>query len=506
MANSFDFEILKEAFPDASLYCGELTGNFRFLSVDSRAVKADDGFVAVRGLKLDGRAYIESAVTNGAKLIFCEKDELDESNLKICIEQNITTILINDLYSKLSALGAVVFQNEKQRLSIVGVTGTNGKSSTVQMLAQALHLLEGCCWTLGTLGVGPFGTQKQNENTTADAITIQQELFKARTAGCSNVAMEVSSHGLVQKRVDSVPFEFAIFTNLSRDHLDYHGTMEDYFAAKRELFLFKALQHAIINIDDKYGKKLKKDREIKAQKWFISLQEPLEGADLSQWVWIDNVRLTLSGIHATVYSPWGKGQLSVAIVGRFNLYNLLSVITVLGIRLKNIDAVLQVVNQLHSVTGRMQLLSKESCPLVIVDYAHSPDALEQALRATREHCSGKVFTVFGCGGDRDPGKRQLMARVAEKLSNQVIFTDDNPRTEEPTSIIEDMREGLKKPDAVKYIASRESAIRFAIEKASEKDVVLIAGKGHESYQVIGNKKLEFSDVKVAESVMTEFAA
>jgi UDP-N-acetylmuramoyl-L-alanyl-D-glutamate--2,6-diaminopimelate ligase len=232
------------------------------------------------------------------------------------------------------------------------------------------------------------------------------------------------------------------------------------------------------------------------------LKEPTEGADLRQWIWVEDIRLTLKGIRANVFTPWGQGKIKVPLIGRFNLNNILSVVAVLGVKLQNADEVFKIVNQLTSVAGRMQLIREDDKPLIIVDYAHTPDALEQALMATREHCNGKIVTVFGCGGDRDSAKRPLMARVAEKYSNAVIFTDDNPRTETPETIIDDMRAGLKNPDKVTYVSDRKQAIEQAVASVSSLDVVVIAGKGHEGYQIIGTTKHKLSDVTLAKDVLT----
>lgn len=506
MASRFEFEKLQQAYPALELRSGAKELEFNHLYIDSRKIRNDDGFVACVGLQLDGRHYIANAIENGAKLIIAEANELPDDVVEHCQQNKTTLVTLPDLNQQLSTLMRDIYGNSEAALNVVGVTGTNGKSSSVQMIAQALHLVDGCCWTFGTLGVGPYGTQKPNVNTTADPVTIQRELHRAQRSGCGNVAMEVSSHGLAQGRVKGIQFDYAIFTNLTRDHLDYHETMEAYGAAKRELFLMPGLKNAIINVDDKFGRKLKKDQEIKAAKWFYSLQEPTEGADLSQWIWVDDIRLTLQGINATVFTPWGSGKLAVPLVGRFNLYNLLAVIAVIGIKYQDRQKIFEVVNQLTSVTGRMQLIHAAGKPLVIVDYAHSPDALEQVLKATREHCSGKIFTVFGCGGDRDPGKRPLMARVAEKYSNTVVMTDDNPRTESPEAIVDDMRQGLKQPNNVRYVSDREEAIRLAVKEASDKDVVLVAGKGHEDYQIIGERRIELCDIKVAQTILAESAA
>lgn len=506
MANTFNFDTLLESYPSMELKTGLATVTFNQLYLDSRKIRIDDAFVACVGLKLDGRNYIPTAIENGARLILAEKDGFDEQWTTLCQQNNVTLVLVENLNTLLSCLSRDIYSNRDANLTIVGVTGTNGKSSCVQMVSQALQLVDGCCWTFGTLGVGPYGTQKPNDNTTADPVTIQREIHKAKKAGCANVAMEVSSHGLVQGRVKGVKFNIGIFTNLTRDHLDYHETMDAYGEAKRQLFLMPDLEHAVINVDDKFGRKLKKDSEINANKIFYSLNEPTEGADLRQWIWVDDIRLTLRGINATVFTPWGSGKISVPLIGRFNLYNLLVVVAVLGLQLQDRNAIFETINQLTSVTGRMQLIQEPGKPLVIVDYAHSPDALEQALKATREHCSGKIFTVFGCGGDRDPGKRPLMAKVAEKYSNTVIFTDDNPRTESAENIIDDMKAGLKSSRNVRYISDREDAVETAVNEATEKDVVLVAGKGHENYQIVGDKKLELSDIKIAKSILARRSA
>ncbi len=506
MARQFDFHLFNKEFPQTTLFCGRDVVTFETLRVDSRELKNNDGFVACVGHQLDGRQFIAKAVESGARLIIAEAVDIDESLLDSCRKENITCVLIENLNGQLSKMADFLFDHPSSKLHVVGVTGTNGKSSCVQMLAQALHYLDGCCWTMGTLGCGPFGAQTPNQNTTADAVTIQHEINKAAHYGCANTAMELSSHGLVQGRVASVAFNVAVFTNLSRDHLDYHKTMDVYGDAKRQLFLMPDLEWAVINVDDKFGRKLKKDQQVKANKLFISLNEPVECADLNQWLWVDDIRLTLNGIRAVVYTPWGKGKLRVPLIGRFNLYNLLSVIAVLGIKLQDSEKLFELINRVQSVTGRMQLIRQEDSPLVIVDYAHTPDALEQALKAAREHCNGKIITVFGCGGDRDPGKRPLMARVAEKFSNRVLFTDDNPRTEDPQAIINDMRSGLKNSNKVEYIADRKEAIAHAVDMASDCDVILVAGKGHEDYQIIGSEKRFYSDIDAAKDVLSGRAA
>ncbi len=506
MASTFNFNEIQQIWPDAILSAGPDLVQFNELTVDSRQVSAGDGFIACVGHNLDGRTFVGDAVEKGASLVICEANDLSSEQLAYLQTLTITAVLLPNLMQRLSQLAGVVYQNPSQKINVIGVTGTNGKSSCVQMLAQTLHDIDGCCWTMGTLGCGAYGAQISNENTTADAVTIQKELAKAARHGCANGAMEVSSHGLVQGRVAAVKFNMAIFTNLTHEHLDYHGTMDAYGSAKRQLFLMPDLNWAIINVDDKFGRKLKKDREIKAKKMFLSSQQPMDGAELNQWIWVEDVQLKQSGIKANVFTPWGEGKLNVPLIGRFNINNILSVIAVLGIKLNDINKVLEAVNKVTSVAGRMQFVQQPDQPVIIVDYAHTPDALEQALLAVREHCTGKIYTVFGCGGDRDPAKRPLMAKVAEKFSNSVIFTDDNPRTEDPEQIFSDMRSGLKRPEKVDYIHDRKQAMHHALEKASKDDIILVAGKGHEDYQLIGDTKLHLSDVELAKELLSESAA
>ncbi|MCO7223997.1 UDP-N-acetylmuramoyl-L-alanyl-D-glutamate--2,6-diaminopimelate ligase [Pleionea sp. CnH1-48] len=501
MAKVIDFNQVFSHWGDCSVWSGNTSVVVQEIQLDSRKVESGDAFVACLGYSLDGRTFIPKAVESGASLIICEANELDESVLASCQEANIACFLVPDLSLRLSAICGEIFGHPSRSMNVVGITGTNGKSSCAQLIAQAFSLLDGACWVLGTLGYGRYGNQQPGENTTTDPIRIQQELAAAVDANCHQAAMEVSSHGLVQHRVAAIQFDTAVFTNLTRDHLDYHQTMEAYADAKKQLFLQPELKWAVINADDRVGRQLKKDPSITANKLFISINEPANGADLSQWLWVENVQLTLSGISATVHSPWGSGKLKVPLIGGFNLYNLLSTIAVLGIQLKKMPAVMDIVNRLESVKGRMQLIQQSQQPLIVIDYAHTPDALEQALLAVREHCSGKIWCIFGCGGDRDNGKRPLMARVAEKLANKVIFTDDNPRTEAPEVIIEQMRAGTKKPDAIPYIAERKEAIDYAIDKAHLGDVILLAGKGHEDYQVIGKEKIFYSDIETAEQAL-----
>ncbi|WP_168204016.1 UDP-N-acetylmuramoyl-L-alanyl-D-glutamate--2,6-diaminopimelate ligase [Aliikangiella coralliicola] len=473
------------------------------LTLDSRQIKSGDTFVAIAGYQTDGRKFIESALNNGAALIIAEADESDEYREKYGEDNRI--IWVKNLRQQVSLLASNYYQHPSHSLKAIGVTGTNGKTSCSYLIAKTLQRLHFECYLLGTLGVGQSSNLESCENTTADAITMQRVLAQAVGAGAQFVSMEISSHGIDQDRAAAVKLNSAVFTNLTRDHLDYHGSMENYGEAKRKLFLPDNLKNAVINMDDRFGRKLAKDDEISATKWLVTTKLPTSGSNLNRWIWAEDVVLSLEGLHAKIYTPWGSGKLDSPLIGQFNLTNLLLVIAALGSILKDVNPVLLALKNVRSAPGRMQKIGNKHTPLAIVDYAHTPDALEKSLMAIREHCVGMIWCIFGCGGDRDQGKRPLMARVAEKFSNRVIVTTDNPRTEPAEKIKEDIYSGFRKINKVTYIESREEAIATALKKANPGDAVLIAGKGHEDYQIIGNEKLHLSDLEIAEKHIKELS-
>ena len=471
------------------------------LVLDSRLVKKGDTFVAVSGYQTDGREFIGKAFDGGAALVLAEADESEKYQAEYADDERI--IWINQLAKQLSLIASNYYDDPSRTLKTIGVTGTNGKTSCSYLIAKTLQKMHFECFLLGTLGVGQSSSLQDTETTTADAITMQRVLAEAVDSGAQFAAMELSSHGIMQYRAEAVRLNTAVFTNLTRDHLDYHGTMENYANSKRQLFIDPNLKNAVINMDDKFGRKLSKDEAITAVKWLVTTKLPTSGSNLNRWIWAEDVVFSLGGMHAKVYTPWGSGKLDSSLIGQFNLSNLLLVIATLGCILKDIDPVLMALKNVKSAPGRMQKIGNKKTPLVVVDYAHTPDALEQTLMAIREHCVGLIWCIFGCGGDRDNGKRSLMAKIAEKLSNRVIVTNDNPRTEDPQKICDDIFSGFRKPDKVTYIADRETAIRTAIEKANVGDAILIAGKGHEDYQIIGKEKLHLCDVEIATKMIKE---
>lgn len=477
------------------------------LVLDSRKVTQGDTFVALTGFLTDGRKFIESAFEKGASLVFAEGIDRQEYQSQISDDERAEKIIwIDDLQRQLSLIAGNYFSHPSQNLKTIGVTGTNGKTSVSYLVAKTLQRLHFECFLLGTLGVGQSSNLEDCGNTTADAITMQRILQQAVNSGAQFASMEVSSHGLDQDRAAAVKFNTAIFTNLTHDHLDYHGSMENYGEAKRKLFLSPGLKNAVLNVDDRFGRKLAKDEEIRATKWLVTTKLPTSGSNLNRWIWAEEVVYSLEGLHAKVYTPWGSGRVDSPLIGKFNLSNLLIVIATLGSILKDINPVLLALKNVHSAPGRMHKFGNKNTPLAVVDYAHTPDALEQSLLAIREHCVGMIWCVFGCGGDRDSAKRPLMARVAEKLANRVFVTFDNPRTEASETIKNDIFSGFRKPERVTYIEDREIAITTAIAKANPGDAVLIAGKGHEDYQIIGIDKFHLSDLEIAAEQIKEYQA
>ncbi len=473
------------------------------LTLDSRLIKAGDTFVAVTGYQTDGRKFIKNALALGAKLVFAEAENNQEYLAEF--DQDAPIVWVEGLTKNVSLLASNYYGHPSSFLKAIAVTGTNGKTSCTYLIAKTLQKMHFECFLLGTLGVGQSNSLQNTDTTTADAITMQRILAEAVASGAQFAAMEISSHGIVQNRAAAIKLNTAVFTNLTRDHLDYHGSMENYADAKRQLFINQELKNAVLNMDDRFARSLAKDEAITAIKWLVTTKLPTSGSNLNRWVWAEDVVYSLDGLHAKIYSPWGSGKLDSPLIGQFNLSNLLLVIATLGCILKDINPVLLALKEIQPAPGRMQKLGNKNTPLVIVDYAHTPDALEKTLLALREHCVGMIWCVFGCGGDRDSGKRALMAAVAEKLSNRVIVTTDNPRTESAQKICDDIFVGFRNKDKVVYIEDREVAIQTVVKKANIGDAILIAGKGHEDYQIVGTEKKHFSDIEFAAKAVEEFS-
>jgi len=429
------------------------------LSLDSRRVGGGEAFVAVQGARAHGTAFAQQAVQRGAVAVI--HDGLGE-----LADLGVPDVAVPELGRRLSSLGARFFHNPSEQLTVAGVTGTNGKTSTAHFIAQAWQRSSGDAGLIGTIGWGAMEALNPANMTTPDPIALQRMLSDCIDQGVEKVAMEVSSHALDQGRCDDVAFDAAVFTNLSRDHLDYHGTMEAYAAAKRRLFIDCHPRFAVVNQDDALGKDLiatiRNGTEVLS--YGTNGSSELRGAVLA----MDSGGMTLR-----LASPWGEGEVRSGLLGAFNLSNLLAAAGTLALLGLSWNRVMQEIELMHPVPGRMRCLGGErSQPVVVIDYAHTPDALRQALTALRAHLHGRLVCVFGCGGDRDAGKRPMMAAVAEELADQVVLTNDNPRNEDPAVIIADLLEGMARPERALVVEDRATAIRQAIHASREGDIVL----------------------------------
>ncbi|CDG98772.1 UDP-N-acetylmuramoylalanyl-D-glutamate 2,6-diaminopimelate ligase [Xenorhabdus bovienii str. puntauvense] len=461
----------------------------REMTLDSRKAAAGDLFVAVKGHQTDGRKYIPQAIAQGVAAVIVEaKGKTDNGTIQAM--HGVPVIYLDDLNNKLSKLAGEFYQHPGNKLKLVGVTGTNGKTTTTQLLAQWSQGLGEISAVMGTVGNGLLGMIVPSENTTGSAVDIQLDLQQLVNQKATFAAMEVSSHGLVQGRVAALPFQAAVFTNLSRDHLDYHGDMENYEEAKWLLFSSHDVKQKIINADDDVGQKwLARLPEAVAVTMKNRLPENWSG----RWLSASDTHYHDKGASITFTSSWGQGTLHSPLMGAFNVSNLLLALATLLSLEYPLQKLLETASCLEPVCGRMEVFAARGRPTVVVDYAHTPDALEKALSAARLHCKGQLWCVFGCGGDRDKGKRSLMGGIAEQGADRVVVTDDNPRSEEPHSIVEDILTGFIDPGRAMAIHGRVEAVTSAIMQAAEEDVVLVAGKGHEDYQLVGNRRLDYSD-------------
>lgn len=469
---------------------------FSNITDDSRAVTANSIFLAYPGGHVDGRQFIEMAIQKGATCIIYEvQGAWQPPQIK-----GVEFHGIDHLREKAGQIAAEFYGEPAKKLQMMGVTGTNGKTSIANFIAQGLAQYHKKCAILGTAGNGFLPNLQKSSHTTLNPVLLQKTLAEFVKQNAAYVAMEVSSHALDQGRVNGIEFETAIFTNLSRDHLDYHATMEAYFAAKSKLFHFPNLKYAVINYDDEYGEKLTQQK-IDAQIFLYSAQNKIHST--LPTIAAEKITQTDRGFVAQVVSPWGRGKFESQLLGEFNISNVLAVLSSLCLSGVPFFDALFYISNLKPVAGRMQLLGGDDQPRVIVDYAHTPDALEKALLAMKAHARGQVICVFGCGGDRDRGKRPLMAQIAEKLAEQIILTNDNPRSENPEAIAAEIQKGFTDVNKVKIILDREKAIQTAVQTAGKNDMVLVAGKGHEDYQIIGTQTFPFDDAKMVQKALDE---
>ncbi|MBV8048332.1 MAG: UDP-N-acetylmuramoyl-L-alanyl-D-glutamate--2,6-diaminopimelate ligase [Paludibacterium sp.] len=460
---------------------------------DSRRIMPGDVFLAFGGAFADGRDFIPMAIANGAVAVLW--DPADGFVWKP--EWQVPNLAVTALRERAGIIASHVAQNPSKTLRVIGITGTNGKTSLSHWLAQAFSLLGQKAALIGTVGNGIYGELTETTHTTPDPVTIQHKLAEYRRQGAHVVTMEVSSHGLDQARVNGVLFHTALFTNLTRDHLDYHGTMEAYGAAKERLFHWQGLQNAVVNADDDFGRAMagRLDRQQVRVITYGLNQGDVRPLSLSN---------SLDGLQMRVATPWGEVDVRSSLLGRFNAANLLACLTTLCVNGVDLSIAAQALGKIQPARGRMQRIGGAHEPLVVVDYAHTPDALEKALSTLAEirPAGSRLFCVFGCGGDRDTGKRPIMGGIAERIADVAVVTSDNPRSEAPMEIINQMLAGMKKAGHVE--ADRAQAIHWAVNEARAGDIILIAGKGHEEYQDINGVKRPFSDFRVAEEALTEW--
>jgi len=462
------------------------------IELDSRRVTPGQAFLAVAGARTHGMQHVAQAQSRGASVVI-------HDGLADVPRLEIPSVEVSGLGRLLSAIGARFFHSPSDHLTIAGVTGTNGKTSTAHFIAQAWQATSADAGIIGTIGYGPLGGLKPANMTTPDPISLQAMLSDCLDQGVEKLAMEVSSHALDQGRCDDVAFDAAVFTNLSRDHLDYHGTMEAYAAAKRRLFVDYHPRFAVINLDDPFGKVLAGEISNGTQVFTYGTNgsSELRGSVL---------QMDSMGMKIRLASPWGDGEVRTGLLGAFNISNLLAAAGTLALLGMPWSQVMHQLEMMRAVPGRMHCMGGDaSQPVVVVDYAHTPDALQKALTALRSHLHGRLVCVFGCGGDRDSGKRPIMAQVAESLSDCIVMTSDNPRGENPESIIGDMLAGLKNPGQARVIIDRATAIRQAVSECGQGDIVLIAGKGHETWQETGGRKIPFSDEAAVHAALEDAA-
>ena len=476
----------------------------RDLVNDTRCIKAHDIFCAVIGTEQDGRKYIEHAIKLGADLVIAQCLDVEQHG---SIEyKNVTgrpdsgAIAIVNFYQLdryLFSLAKSYYQNPQAKLRMIGITGTNGKTSASQIIAQLLNSCKQNCAVIGTVGAGLLGHLTALNNTTPGATQLHQLLSDFSHKNVTHVAMEISSHALSQHRVSPQLIDVAVFTNLSRDHLDYHKTMANYADAKYQLFSHDKTQIAVINGDDLQAKEWLKHWSSEEIVFVYGRGNTIK--QFSRFVHASDIKHTKQGVSFLLNTHFGDINISSPLIGDFNVDNLLAAIAVLLTQDYSLKIINQAIAQLQPIIGRMESFTLKGKPTAIVDYAHTPDALSNALIACRQHCDGELWVVFGCGGDRDKGKRALMGTAAELHADHIVVTNDNPRNESASDIVKDILLGCKIPDKVTVIIDRKEAVINTLALAKPEDMVLLAGKGHEDYIIIGNEKIPYNERQLIEN-------
>lgn len=467
------------------------------LQYNSKQLKTGDIFIALPGVGGHGNRFIPQALAAGAAWVLTDSLPAEQTELR----SDARVCVWPELLSVLPELVAAFYQHSDQQLALVGITGTNGKSSTAIFVNQLSDLLGKPAAVIGTLGFGPHPHLTPLNNTTPHLIDLHRIFQGFVTTKRQLAAMEVSSHALVQQRVAGLTFQVAVFTNLSRDHLDYHGTMEAYGEAKALLFSPALCQRAVVNVSDAFGKKLAAQAQVPVLVYgrFSDCQ------GFSQYLGYDEVHADGHGFRLMLHSHLGTSELKIPLLAEFNVQNVLAAVGAMLQLGHKLSVVTDAVRKLLAVPGRMELWQFPDEVAVVVDYAHTPDALQQALVALRQQCRGRIWCVFGCGGDRDKGKRPLMGQIAEQYADHVIITADNPRTEAVLDICKDIAAGMQTGANCQIEPDRESAIRLALIEAHAHDMILVAGKGHETYQILGDRVRDYDERKFINQLLAELS-
>jgi UDP-N-acetylmuramoyl-L-alanyl-D-glutamate--2,6-diaminopimelate ligase len=458
------------------------------VEMDSREVKPGSLFICIKGYTVDGHDYVQQAIEKGAVAIIAEKP----------LQASVPVVLVSDTKRTMAVLADFFYQHPTQKLQLIGVTGTNGKTSTTHMIEKIIQAADKKTGLIGTIHTKIGDQIFEAKNTTPESLTLQKTFSQMNQANVDTAIMEVSSHALDLGRVHGCDFDIAVFTNLTQDHLDYHETMTEYrrvkgllFAQLGNTFHSDKRKYAILNSDDKASNEYKRSTAAHVITYGIREHSNMMAKE---------IKMSNSGTHFTLLLGNETYPVHVKLVGLFNVYNVLAAIAACMAANVSIETILSTLEKLEGVQGRFELVQAGQEFAVVVDYAHTPDSLEIAIKTVKEFAQGTVFTIVGCGGDRDKTKRPLMANIATTYSDIAIFTSDNPRSENPIQILKDMEAGVKE-GSYQTIVSREEAIGFAINQAKKGDVILIAGKGHETYQIIGKEVFDFDDREVAKRLI-----
>ncbi len=509
MSSDIALDFLLEGFIDDSLIerCHDIRVNA--LVQDNRKARSGNLFFAYQGYSTHGLLYAQDAVAKGASVVLWDgdlgfdNDKRDEvlnsiSNKVLCIQ-------CENLKEKVGAIASRFYDQPSLSLNTIGVTGTDGKTSIAHFLAQCLDSYAVHCGVLGTLGNGFINDLQPTGLTTADALLVQKTLADIKNRGAQHVVMEVSSHGLDQGRVSGVAFTTAVLSNLAVDHLDYHGTVENYSEAKKRLFFTPGLSAAVINLDDAFGRELAKEIRGHVSVWGYSLEKDISKYKDYADYFVNAVEIKPFelGSHLSVSTPKGQSHFDIPLLGRFNVSNALAVLATLLVSGFSFEKAIKSLSTIHSVDGRVEILAEENKPVVVVDFAHTEQGLSSICTSLREHFKGDLWCVFGCGGDRDRSKRPLMAKAVEAQCDKIIVTSDNPRHEDPQKIIDEVLEGFSNLESVDTVIDRRQAIDIAISNAKAEDVILLAGKGHETSQIVGDVHIAFDDRRVAREFLSQ---